>query len=153
MEQPLLKTYFFVLTCFKGWGPKFRENPLSLVHKRQPYPLPPLSIFSPDFPEILDANDKTAFEMLGDGGGGVLQMLFKMVRHYNYLVLKQLLWFNSVLKAFSIYHMYFQFQFSQNLVEPPPPPSYLQLTKDSGFSRNFGPHPFGVVQLIVRFSQ
>ncbi len=33
---------------------------------------PPLSIFSPDFPETLDANDKTGFEMLGEGEEGVM---------------------------------------------------------------------------------
>ena len=32
-------------------------------------PLPPLFIFSPDFPETLDANHKTGFGMLGEGGG------------------------------------------------------------------------------------
>ncbi len=33
-------------------------------------PLPPLSIFSPDFHEMLDVNDKTRFEMLGEGEEG-----------------------------------------------------------------------------------
>ncbi len=33
-------------------------------------PPPSLSIFSPDFPETLDANDKTGFEMMGEGEEG-----------------------------------------------------------------------------------
>ncbi len=33
-------------------------------------PPPPLSIFSPGFPETFDTNDETGFEMLGEGEEG-----------------------------------------------------------------------------------